>query len=383
MNVAATKWHFGPLAFAGILLTGCLPLHQQRVEGRFSGLRSACEPVPGATNTFHLLIVHGMGIHPVGYSDPLVSSLANALRLTKLEEATIPAGTNQFLLGRLRESVYANQHQRLRVYEVTWSPATEQIKRRAFSYDIAQGRDRQLVNHWLKESLMDLSLSDAVLYAGRYRPQIQLPVRFAIEQLRNHLGPDDRIAMITLSLGSYILFDTLQQIDSEQNAARTGHSIQDLAGRTVQIFMLANQLPLLELSDLTRPGASSERALVSESPAADSIIPSNPLRQFLSWRQDGIRAMRIEPGQSLPPLEVAAFTDPNDLLSYKLRSSDVNSQPFANVTMTIANWSIAGVVANPFQAHTGWIGDRRALRLIIDGSESTRGKAREILSREP
>jgi len=110
---------------------------------------------------------------------------------------------------------------------------------------------------------------------------------------------------------------------------------------------------------------------------------SNPLRQFLSWRQDGIRAMRIEPGQSLPPLEVAAFTDPNDLLSYKLRSSDVNSQPFANVTMTIANWSIAGVVANPFQAHTGWIGDRRALRLIIDGSESTRGKAREILSREP
>jgi hypothetical protein len=67
-------------------------------------------------------------------------------------------------------------------------------------------------------------------------------------------------------------------------------------------------------------------------------------------------------------VQVVAFTDPNDLLSYKLTGRDVGEHPFANVTLSVARWSYLGIVANPLKAHTGWEKDRRAIKLLINGS---------------
>jgi hypothetical protein len=348
---------------ASILGTGCLPIHQQSVEGRFLGLRAAVHSSPPATNSLHVLVVHGMGIHQPGYSDKLAEEVSARLNLRKVRESSIPGVP----LGVLREVVYLNAGKRVIFYEVTWSMATENIKTNTFEPDFRQEGSRQLINHALKKNLVDLSLSDAVLYAGKYRAQIQRPVRFALNHLQSRLGAGDRVAIITFSLGSYVLFDTLEQIRSEGRQPMAA-GMQKIADRTEQIFMFANQLPLLELSELTAPEPAAATAL---SLSAEQVRP-NPLRAFLEQRRLQPNATQPEIRTAPPPLQVVAFSDPNDLLSYKLTAADVAKNPCANVSLTIARWSYVGVVSNPYQAHTGWENDSRAISLLIDGYSARR-----------
>lgn len=354
---------FLPAALA-LLLSGCLPIHKQVVSGPFLGLSRALPASAGPTNTLHILIVHGMGIHPVGYSDPIAGALAKELGLSISGRTNIAVG-GPFPAGWLRETLYTRGARQLHVWEITWSPATEWIKWGTFAYDIAQSHDRQLVNGWLKKNLLDLNLADAVLYAGRYRPEIQRPVQFGLDRLLDALQPGDRVAMLTMSLGSYILFDTIEGARMEAGRSEEKRALQldQLAAQTSQIFMLANQIPLLRLSDLepSRGGSRTEAAQETESAG-----PPSPLAGFIQQHDRAAKMLAIP--AELRPLQVVAFTDPNDLLSYKLQDADVGSHPCANVTLTVAPWSILGIAANPFKAHTGWTNDSRALRLLLNGS---------------
>ena len=163
---------------------------------------------------------------------------------------------------------------------------------------------------------MNWSLSDAVLYTGKYKEHMQYPIMRAVEIVTGDgLGANDELAVITHSLGSRMTFDTLDNmvngtpILGETNYDKT--AAPELIRRTTSIFMCANQLPLLALADAEKPVAHPPR------------LVHLGLRRFLRKHAD-IRARHVklanEPAE--PPLRVVAFSDPNDLLSYPLNPKD-------------------------------------------------------------
>ena len=116
-----------------------------------------------------------------------------------------------------------------------------------------------------------------------------------------------------------------------------------------------------------RPGA----------PAALSLT-SAKLSAFL----DRVRRSRATPtrrperleGAPPPPLEIVAFTDPNDLLSYELRrenyreaGADPHSFQTANVLYPNATaWF--DLFADPLTAHTGYSSNPEVLDLVVCGA---------------
>jgi len=109
--------------------------------------------------------------------------------------------------------------------------------------------------------------------------------------------------------------------------------------RTFNIYMLANQLPLLGLADIPTPLTDGERA------ARNSL-------------QELIRARKAVSHNESRPFTIIAISDPNDLLSYPIpkgfgKSEETRDYQFINVITPIARKYALGTVAHPGKAHTG------------------------------
>ena len=110
----------------------------------------------------------------------------------------------------LTEYTYAAEERKVIFHEVTWSPTTTVIKQKAFTNDQTLNRHRVLINRDLKTSLLDDSLSDAVLYLNpSFRSAMQEPILQTIDLVVPQIGPHDHIVLITASLGSKMTFDTV------------------------------------------------------------------------------------------------------------------------------------------------------------------------------
>ena len=364
------------------ICAGCVPIGEFSVQqiqkpgaaftklDHFDGLESELIDAANNNGTLRLLVVQGMGLHDPGFSTNLIDRVAANLNLRFV------GGTNIIIPERPYYSTldirnFANGSNRMCVYELTWSPLTAIIKTNAFALDMApqQISTRLVVNNSLKVQLMDESLSDVVLYVGKFRPYIQLPVTNAIYQMVADSSPNDPISIITHSLAGYIVVDTLSSMYDSDASKSVAHNY---ASHVRQLFMMANQLPILNLSDLTD-------------------INSNP-----SSLEDKLNQV-VHPGTMLQsaknPIQIVAFSDPNDLLSYKLRPSDIQEQTTQvikeasrenaqlifpssvhvnafNVTYTVNPWSILGIVSNPTWAHNDWWTDPGVPRFLAFGCET-------------
>jgi hypothetical protein len=360
---------------ASALLAGCMHLNQfavERVEGKatakpsgkFNGLQTELAAAATNNQTLRLLVVHGMGISSPGYSSNLVDRIALALNLKLIDQTNLPARNSALICLRN----YGNGASRLCVYELTWSPITTSIKTNQFALDLEPSEisQRQSVNNNLKTNLVDLALSDVVLYAGKYRPALQQPIISAILQMESDSKTnDDPIAIITHSLGSYMVLDTLKTMSETNGASENAQTAESYASRVNQIFMMANQIPMLDLSDRTNFDTET----------------SGRLTAFFKLHEAG--GKRPHPKRSRPELQIVALSDPNDLLSFKLRKRDINEEAGQetatgeimkayNLTYTVEHWSIVGVFAWPTSAHVNWWTDSRVPQLLAFGHEVTK-----------
>jgi hypothetical protein len=160
--------------------------------------------------------------------------------------------------------------------------------------------------------------------------------------------------VVAESLGSKILFDALSAMLQPEAPARV-HELGQLAARRLAIvFMAGNQLPILGLAEQRIPAA--------EQLAAGSGQDS--LQRFLSLRrqQVGPRAERLS------RLAVVAFTDPNDLLSYRLLPSRYQATDVAIADVLVSNartWF--GLLEDPFAAHLDYLANPDVGRLMACG----------------
>ena len=126
--------------------------------------------------------------------------------------------------------------------------------------------------------------------------------------------------------------------------------------------MLANQVPLLLLGSYRTQDADEQTT---------DDHPTDSLRNFIVERE------KAERTTAFPKIfKIVAFSDPNDLLSYRIPEWIANdtqypSDTFVNVTTSVTRtgWTIPflGQFADPIEAHRGYGRDERVLDLIING----------------
>jgi hypothetical protein len=331
-----------------------------------------------------VIMVHGVGTHVPGYSGRISANLAQSLGLTVVapEAKAFPIEAPAFpeTLGTLSVTRHTNtaRDREMLFFELTWSPISQPAKDAiAFDDTAAYAHRRTGVNNMFKQFVNDIA-PDPLVYTGTGRERIQTTIGQTLcwalstdwqglpdeKQLctpdnpafASRLDVDD-FAFITHSLGSRITTDGLTRLTryvetAEADRPELRRVTQSLRERDVKIFMLANQLPLLQ-SGL-------------EPASVQGVVPAY-------CRPDGADFSH----RLFQETELIAFSDPNDLLSYPIPDAFVRDHVDSrlcpkqvNITINIAPVrSVLGLgeFANPLSAHVDYDDDERVIGLITRG----------------
>jgi len=378
-------------------------------EGIEASLTRTHEKAKGKTK---VLMVHGVGDHLPGYSTEFLEKLAKELELTATSasyiniELSAPLIADAKNLGNLRVSHLFNEDKsrELIFYELTWSDITRREKA-LLAYDNSGEHSfrRAKLNGMMKTFSNDTG-PDPIIYLGKSREPILAAFGQAFcwmvahnwadlpgsgqhacggldESSTGHILHDDYI-FVSHSLGSRITIDGLQRIVAlfaapEKFAGATGSkitilpgggfegitpdgqkmsisatSIQALRNKRIPIFMMSNQLPMLQMGR-ELPQVTNQIANYCE-PSG-----SNYASRMLS------------------ETTIIAFSDPNDLLSYAVHTDFKDKYLDSRLcpTVTNININIAKVInvfdvkglANPLAAHIGYDTDDRVVAMIANG----------------
>lgn len=354
------------------------------MEGIESFLSGQSRQVAGEASVkpdLKVLMVHGIGAHQPGYATRLAENLARALSLTKVQEnpkelvLSAPRYPGREF-GILRVQRYQSGDGSLAMifYELTWDPIVEQEKQTlAFDTSEENAHRRALINRALK-GFVDETVPDVLMYNGTSREFIQLSVGQALcwmmstgwedfpnggKQVCNVYDKnflvklDDNYVFVTHSLGSRITIDALQTIaELATDDARLTKSIAALQHKKFTVYMLSNQLPLLQLGQ----AAPTVRGQIRE------ICSPNAARKH---------------ERMFDELRIVAFSDPNDLMSYSIPPRFLNEYIDSRLCPTLTNVILnitpvidlfgLGDVANPMAAHVSYDNDSRVIGIITKG----------------
>ena len=364
---------------SGPAFTGILPMLERQAGYPPLGQAGPERPI------LKVIMVHGVGTHVPGYGARLSANLAQALGLSVIapEPKEFPIEAPAFpdeMLGELTVTRHTNtaRDREMLFYELTWSPISQPAKDGyAFDNTAVYAHKRASLNNTFKHFVNDVA-ADPLVYTGTGRERIQAAVAQALcwavsadwqglpdeQQICTPDSPafasrldDDEFVFITHSLGSRITTDGLTRLTQVLKTVAADRPevrrvTQSFRERDVKVFMLANQLPLLQsgLEPATVQGA----------------VPAY-------CRPDGAHyAERL-----FRETELIAFSDPNDLLSYPIPDAFVRDHVDSrlcpkqvNVTINIAPVSSLlglGEFANPLAAHLDYDDDARVIGLITRG----------------
>ena len=334
-----------------------------------------------APKTVRLIIVHGIGEHLPGYSERYQRNLALRLGLDAVDPQvkTVvlqgPAPVNA-ALGTLRLTRFSNAtgSQNLMTFEVTWSTITE-AERNSLAFDDmgAAARTRAALNGTLKQ-FMNKRAADPLAYRGdkgvAIRESVVQTICWAttgewsdypdLTEARcewprggSNIVSRDTFALSSHSLGSRIAMDALEALGTagDRSGASSNATLAAFTDKPLSFFMLSNQLPLLQIGT-----------------APPSVVRQVP-------QHCGPSATKAK-DRWFKRVEVVAFSDPNDLLSYEIppdfAAANLDSRLCAdttNISIKVAKEISLAVTtfASPEAAHTQYEDDARVLDLIVGG----------------
>jgi broad specificity phosphatase PhoE len=201
-------------------------------------------------------------------------------------------------------------------------------------------------------------------------------------QLSNGNALDQEFVGVTHSLGSYLLFNALnpdaaapaQSTQQTAMAANDNSAVQYIFQRTSLVYFFANQIQMLEITNLeSAPRAAApafqERGL--DAPPA----PTSPAENFRAlvnrWKQ-----MQTDFQTSLHPgdeparkkVQVVAWNDPSDVITFLVpRIGDVD---VVNLFVQNAHrWF--GLFESPTNAHDDYAKNKDVLRVMFESSKPT------------
>ena len=335
-----------------------------------------------------VLMVHGVGDRLPGYSTEFLEKLATELKLTAkssyFKDIQLTSYSDpEKKLGNLRVIRLQNENnsKELWFYELTWSEITRDQKALlAFDNSGEYSYRRAEVNDMFKKFSNDTS-PDPIIYLGKSRELILRSFAQAFcwmgkdnwddipkegrhgcdftNRLSDNLK-QDQFVFISHSLGSRITIDGITRIVSMLESPEKKsilHTIdkakrEALQKKHVQIFMLSNQLPMLQL------GRELPEATAKKADYCDANGSKYKSRLF-------------------DETSIVAFSDPNDLLSYAIPHDFSEKYLDSRLCINVTNINInvakvfdafgLGKMANPMEAHVGYSKDDRVVALIAKG----------------
>ena len=216
------------------------------------------------------------------------------------------------------------------------------------------------MNRDLKTGLMDWGFPDAVMALGPLRSYVLDGIRQlilkSVSDVPGGSGVDpekpranQEFMLVTHSLGSYLTFSALDDIDSTEKTAATEQTqsdLNELLRRTSLVVFFANQLRLLELASLDGP---SERNFATH------------LQDWGKTRCEYLKLLPDAPQECKYP-RIIALNDPSDLLTWTVPAlGDIHVENYTVKNSTHWFW----MLANPTAAHNNYATDKRAIKEML------------------
>jgi len=280
--------------------------------------------------------------------------------------------------GELRRFEFKESNRSVIFYAYFWDKAAAMLQEK-YSYTDLDIKERDAwFNTFLKNSVVNYGFSDATLYTGTFGYvmrqglesalcvmlsdvldiQVDRSIACNLSKFSLSHGTDSEIfqtkserlnlSFVAKSLGSRYLFDTLLPLDQVnllqrkfnddrfeetiavldsdvQNAIATINTKRTIIGHTNGVFLLANQLPLLGLSNITAYTKEEQekrdyiycRFVLQQQSELNCRTPlfiNTPINQsFFDFAQTVKQYNNAENNK----LNIIAFRDPEDLLGYK------------------------------------------------------------------
>lgn len=238
----------------------------------------------------------------------------------------------------------------------------------------AQSTKPLVGNKWLKSEIMDWGFGDATIVMSKFEGVIRAAAREAMaveiadvasRKARVQLemsgdqavfqqaldSKDQRYAIITQSLGGFVLLDALTTPASSDAIGRQdllhASAPENILCRAQQFHMLANQVTLLRLSQMT----------VGLGEGAKAACPASPARQQARKNSD-------------EPIQVVAYHDPNDQLTFYNAGSSTEATlgvTTINVVAPFAPIWVWFLAADPSAAHDGQKKNVRIMDMVALG----------------
>lgn len=193
-----------------------------------------------------------------------------------------------------------------------------------------------------------------MVYQGASRPAIRDAMVNALTKVisdgdaatRAQRSAPGQIMLVSASLGSKVAFDALAHMVEGRVSADTRAAGESAVSRLALVMMGANQLPILGLADQDISAAGVR---------AEAERPGDSLATLLKARERQMRAIRAGPSaatSTFTDLHLVAFTDPNDLLSYRLQPSRYASMNVRISDVLVSNDNTYfGLLERPDTAH--------------------------------
>jgi hypothetical protein len=361
-----------------------------------------------------ILTVHGMGTTDPGQFEGFIASLASRLRLVQISPprgvATNPdcpdtsaapttlvrpdpifvgiPGVPRCMSAQLYTYAFASaadgsQKPVLIVSFLLWAPLTKTIEKTALDESSAPPR-QEFAD--LAKYFIDYYLGDVILYGGTYRVNVMRPsIQKALCLITQEAPTDgskpctpgpynDPTIIITHSLGGYMMIDSMGEELRRENCGKGPRRTASgkILDNTDYIFMMANQVALLDLTTLRNYPSQPEGAPLENAHAKRFVECWKP-RQ-LSPAALPQPADRTPPPEALEGKQVVAFSDPNDILTWEVDKKNLGfPRPewphvkLTNVYLQNGEFSIPGLFSEPTTAHNGYLNNQTVLELIVCG----------------
>ncbi len=341
-------------------------------DASFDGIGQLVADASQRGTMLHVLWTHGMCTHGLNWATDRATRIATALG----GSATQTGGTEEpGGLTRIRYRIQTGAGE-FDATLILWSQMTQPFKR-ALDFD-SPGSDRAIsfpyeratLNGTLKTRLVNDCLSDSVVYSGRNGDPIRAAMKMAVCHELGGIAlagqpcdltgaaPERPIAVITESLGSKVLFDAARAVYEDPGPEPGARAAMNQRFASVQmIFLMANQIPLLDIASPIPPP-----------PGMESAPQPSSLGEMIDMVHNGRMAMAPDRAAAMAAPTVVAFTDPNDLLSYRLLPpvTDLAHARLINVIGSNApTW--LGFLERPDIAHCGYPLNRTVIGLIAQG----------------
>ena len=267
-----------------------------------------------------------------------------------------------------------------------------------------------LANRALKDDLLDWGLADALLAVGQMNGILrdgmrQLMAKSAAfdpnaaaspsgvdarerynwkAQLQQSAKMDQEFIGVTHSLGSYLLLDTLNPETASSTAADQSapeaarivaedSALQYIFERTSQIYFFANQIEMLEITNLDAVPGAAASGYQSRGLSAPPPVPTTPAANFRAlvtrWEQfhsDFQNALHPGAESARQKIQVVAWSDASDIFTWRVpRIGDVDV-----VNLYVQNGSHwFGLLESPNAAHANYAKNKDVLRVMFLSGE--------------